>query len=75
MLTFQDTLLTRDEIGTPTMERIRNHLPEESQHLLSGRVQLIMCVPGFMSLAFLCSQTLQEPTDQLDCRIEWPLLT
>ncbi|KAL7657974.1 hypothetical protein ACMYSQ_004116 [Aspergillus niger] len=37
-----DTLLTRDEIGTPTMERIRNHLPEESQHLLSGRVQLII---------------------------------
>ncbi|KAL2827757.1 hypothetical protein BDW59DRAFT_54564 [Aspergillus cavernicola] len=36
-----DTLLTRDEIGTPMMERIRNHLPEESQHLLSGRVQLI----------------------------------
>ncbi|RAH63523.1 hypothetical protein BO85DRAFT_495434 [Aspergillus piperis CBS 112811] len=37
-----DTLLTRDEIGTPLMERIRNHLSEESQHLLSGRVQLII---------------------------------
>ncbi|KAJ0421292.1 hypothetical protein BJY00DRAFT_300947 [Aspergillus carlsbadensis] len=36
-----DTLLTRDEIGTPTMQRIRNHLPEESHHLLSGRVRLI----------------------------------
>ncbi|KAL4866188.1 hypothetical protein BDV12DRAFT_173246 [Aspergillus spectabilis] len=36
-----DTLLTRDEIGTPMMERMRNHLPEESQQLLSGRVQLI----------------------------------
>ncbi|KAL4886834.1 hypothetical protein BJY04DRAFT_212808 [Aspergillus karnatakaensis] len=36
-----DTLLTRDEIGTPVIERIRNHLPEESQHLLSGRIQLI----------------------------------
>lgn len=36
-----DTLLTRDEIGTPMMTRIRNHLPEESQYLLSGRVQLI----------------------------------
>ncbi|KAL4929530.1 uncharacterized protein BDV17DRAFT_261116 [Aspergillus undulatus] len=36
-----DTLLTRDKVGIPMMERIRNHLPEESQHLLSGRVQLI----------------------------------
>ncbi|KAL2861947.1 hypothetical protein BJX68DRAFT_13871 [Aspergillus pseudodeflectus] len=36
-----DTLLTRDDIGTPIMQRIRNHLPEESHHLLSGRVQLI----------------------------------
>ncbi|KAL3490231.1 hypothetical protein BJX62DRAFT_252143, partial [Aspergillus germanicus] len=36
-----DTLLTRDEIGTPIMQRIRNHLPKESHHLLSGRVQLI----------------------------------
>lgn len=42
VLTQQDTLLTRDEVGTPLMERIRNHLPEESQHLSSGRVQLIM---------------------------------
>lgn len=38
---IQDTLLARDEIGTPMMERIRNHLPEESQYLLSGRVQII----------------------------------
>ncbi|RAL09125.1 uncharacterized protein BO97DRAFT_352704 [Aspergillus homomorphus CBS 101889] len=36
-----DTLLTRDKIGTPMMERIRNHLPEESHHLLAGRVRLI----------------------------------
>ncbi|KAL4906958.1 hypothetical protein BDW74DRAFT_176555 [Aspergillus multicolor] len=36
-----DTILTRDKLGTPTMERIRNHLPSESRHLLSGRVQLI----------------------------------
>ncbi|KAL4784377.1 hypothetical protein BJX76DRAFT_347853 [Aspergillus varians] len=31
----------KGKIGTPMMERIRNRLPEESQHLLSGRVQLI----------------------------------
>ncbi|KAJ5934803.1 hypothetical protein N7466_004350 [Penicillium verhagenii] len=36
-----DTLLTRDERETSMMERIRNHLPEESRHLLSGRVQMI----------------------------------
>ncbi|RDW86107.1 uncharacterized protein DSM5745_02749 [Aspergillus mulundensis] len=36
-----DTLLTRDELGMPVMERIRNHLPPESRHLLSRRVRLI----------------------------------
>ncbi|KAL4953498.1 hypothetical protein BDW69DRAFT_194817 [Aspergillus filifer] len=36
-----DTLLTRDKIGTPIMERIRNHIPAESHHLLTSRVQLI----------------------------------
>ncbi|PYH43905.1 uncharacterized protein BP01DRAFT_322230 [Aspergillus saccharolyticus JOP 1030-1] len=36
-----DTLLTRDKNATPIMERIRKHLSEESQYLLSGRIQLI----------------------------------
>ncbi|CAI7587580.1 unnamed protein product [Penicillium discolor] len=36
-----DTLLTKDEPGTSMIERIRNHLPEEAHHLLSGRVQMI----------------------------------
>ncbi|KAK9561570.1 hypothetical protein V6000_004464 [Aspergillus fumigatus] len=36
-----DTLLTVDPPQTPTMERIRNHLPEQARHLLSGRVQMI----------------------------------
>ncbi|KAJ5406329.1 hypothetical protein N7465_007613 [Penicillium sp. CMV-2018d] len=36
-----DTLLTKDEPGTSMLERIRNHLPEEAHHLLSGRVQMI----------------------------------
>ena len=39
--TFPDTLLTRDPIGTPIVERIRNHIPADSHQLLSGRVQLI----------------------------------
>lgn len=37
----QDTLLTKDEPGTSMIGRIRNHLPEEAHHLLSGRVQMI----------------------------------
>ncbi|KAJ5659282.1 hypothetical protein N7507_005733 [Penicillium longicatenatum] len=36
-----DTLLTRDELKTSLTERIRNHLPKESHHLLTGRVQMI----------------------------------
>ncbi|KAL4799556.1 hypothetical protein BDV19DRAFT_261094 [Aspergillus venezuelensis] len=36
-----DTVLTRDPVATPIMERIRNHIPPASHHLLSGRVQLI----------------------------------
>ncbi|KAJ5771986.1 hypothetical protein N7520_002515 [Penicillium odoratum] len=36
-----DTLLTRDKRETTMAERIRNHLPEESHHLLSGRVRMI----------------------------------
>ncbi|OQE92599.1 hypothetical protein PENNAL_c0007G06411 [Penicillium nalgiovense] len=34
-------MLTKDEPGTSMIERIRNHLPEEAHHLLSGRVQMI----------------------------------
>ncbi|GFF83376.1 hypothetical protein IFM60648_06675 [Aspergillus lentulus] len=36
-----DTLLTVDQPQTPTMERIRSHLPEQAQHLLSGQVQMV----------------------------------
>ncbi|KAL4938265.1 hypothetical protein BDV06DRAFT_201213 [Aspergillus oleicola] len=36
-----DTLLTRDPAGTPTIERIRTHLPKESQDLLARRIRLI----------------------------------
>ncbi|KAJ5633082.1 hypothetical protein N7490_009421 [Penicillium lividum] len=36
-----DTLLTRDKLETSLAERICNHLPEESHHLLSGRVRII----------------------------------
>ncbi|KAL4969859.1 uncharacterized protein BDV14DRAFT_163767 [Aspergillus stella-maris] len=36
-----DTVLTRDPVGTPIMERIRNHIPPASHYLLSGRIQLI----------------------------------
>jgi hypothetical protein len=37
----KDTLLTLNQPETSMMERIRNHVPEQAQHLISGRVQMI----------------------------------